>query len=52
MKALIIDDESAARQSLRTLLERFTKGVEVIGEAEGVETGIAAIHQHQPTLSF
>ena len=52
MKALIIDDESAARQSLRTLLERFTQGVEVIGEAEGVKTGIAAIQQYHPDIVF
>ena len=52
MKALIIDDESAARQSLRTLLERFTKGIEVIGEAEGVESGVAAILLYRPEIVF
>ncbi|MEM9919188.1 MAG: response regulator [Bacteroidota bacterium] len=52
MKAIIIDDELNAREALRNLLENFISGVEVVAEAEGVSSGLAAIKQHQPEIVF
>jgi two-component system LytT family response regulator len=53
IKAVIIDDEKDARFLLRNLLEKkFGKHVEILGEAEDVEPGIALIEKHNPDLVF
>jgi two-component system LytT family response regulator len=44
----IIDDESDARQVLRTLLESLCPNVEVCGEADSVESAYVLIRQTQP----
>ncbi|PLX07335.1 MAG: DNA-binding response regulator [Marinilabiliales bacterium] len=50
LKTLIIDDEINGRNILKKLLETFCEGVEVIGEAESVKTGIEAIKKLKPEL--
>lgn len=52
LKALIIDDEKDARDALTVLLSKFVDGVEVIGDAGGVEAGLRAIETLQPQLVF
>ena len=52
MKTIIIDDELSAREALRSLLNNFIQGVEIIAEADGVETGLAAIQQLRPDVVF
>lgn len=53
IKALIIDDESNARFLLAELLGRhFQDTVNVVGEANDVDTGIEAVHRHQPDVVF
>jgi len=53
IKALIIDDERDARFLLRNLLEqKFSDKIEILDEADDVETGIKAIIQHEPELVF
>lgn len=52
MKAIVIDDEYAARESLTELLNDFCKGVEIIGEADSVETGVKAIEKNKSDLVF
>ena len=53
IRALIIDDERDARFLLRNLLEqKFNKMVEVVGEADDVDTGITAIEETSPDLVF
>lgn len=53
IKALIIDDEKAARFLLRNLLEKkFSEYVSVVGEASDVESGLIAIEEQQPDLIF
>jgi two-component system, LytTR family, response regulator len=52
MKALIIDDEQSARDTLRILLNNYCPSVEIIGEADSGSTGIEAIHHHKPDLVF
>ena len=52
VRALIIDDESDARRSLRQMLDRYCPEVEVIGEADGVGSGVALIREEQPDVIF
>ncbi len=52
MTAIIIDDELSAREALRSLLENFIQGVEVVAEADGVQLGLAAIRQLKPDVVF
>ena len=51
MKAIIIDDESLARELIKAYLKKFDQ-IEVIAEcADGFE-GLKAIQQHGPDLIF
>ena len=53
IKAVIIDDEKDARFLLNKLLEnKFQDEVEILGEADDVESGIACIEEHSPELVF
>jgi two-component system LytT family response regulator len=52
IKALIIDDESKSRKSLAQKLSDYCPEIEVTGEAQNGEEGIAAIGQHRPDLIF
>ncbi len=51
MKTLLIDDEPRARQELRRLLGSHPD-IEVVGEAEDVSSGIAAVETLRPDLLF
>lgn len=52
-KALIIDDESKARNALRNLLEQHCSDkVIVIGEADCVQKGLEAVQSLKPDLVF
>ncbi|MBK8562468.1 MAG: response regulator transcription factor [Saprospiraceae bacterium] len=44
----IIDDEAHARQMLRTMLERISPSIEIVGEADGVSTGLQLIRDTRP----
>jgi two-component system LytT family response regulator len=48
---LIIDDEKNSRETLKEMLLRYCK-LAIIGEADGVESGIKAIENLQPNLVF
>ncbi|MFK7971669.1 MAG: LytR/AlgR family response regulator transcription factor [Bacteroidia bacterium] len=52
LKTLIIDDEEDARITLRALLDMYCPNVEIIAEADSVESGITQITAHQPDLVF
>jgi two-component system LytT family response regulator len=52
IKALIIDDESNARETLKMLLAQHAKNVDVIGTAENAEAGFSMIESHKPDLVF
>jgi two-component system LytT family response regulator len=52
MKAVIIDDAEKARIALRSDLKTYCPGVEVIGEGEGVVTGLDLILRLKPALVF
>ncbi len=50
LKTLIIDDELNGRNILRKMLTTFCEGVDIIGEADSVKTGIDAIKNLKPDL--
>jgi two-component system LytT family response regulator len=52
IQAVIIDDESKGRKILHNFLSKFCPHVHIIGDADGVETGIDLITQKQPELVF
>lgn len=52
IKSIIIEDEPDNRLNLRVMLQNYCPHVEVIAEAENVETGIQMIRQHRPELVF
>jgi two-component system LytT family response regulator len=51
LQVLVVDDEAPARRKILRLL-RQEPGVEVVGEAGGAATAIAAIAKHRPDLVF
>jgi len=50
MKILLIDNEDEIRQILKDMILQWSDENHTIYEANGVETGIVAIHQHQPDV--
>ncbi|MBD1208397.1 MAG: response regulator transcription factor [Ignavibacteria bacterium] len=53
IRAMIVDDESGIRTLLRTLLTRYFSGrVEVVAEADGVESALETIRASQAQLLF
>lgn len=50
LRTLIIDDEQHIRQSLSYLLDKVCPDVKLVGEADGVATGIKAIREKLPEL--
>ena len=52
MKAVIIEDEEAARKSLKYLLKEYCPNVEVIGEADDVKASVSLLQKAKPDLVF
>lgn len=52
MRTVIIDDEKNARDTVKGILAMLTNDIEVVAEAEGVETGKKAIEKYNPDLVF
>ncbi len=52
IRALIIDDESRARQGLRLVLEKYCPKVEVLALCESPEVGLEKIESLKPELIF
>ena len=50
IRALIIDDEESNRQFISGLLGEHFPKVSIVGEADGVVSGLEAIRQHSPDL--
>ncbi len=50
LKVVVIDDEQGARKAITGIIQKYCKEVQVVGEADGVQSGIEAIAQHQPDL--
>ena len=51
-RVIIIDDETNAREHLRNLIEEHCPQLQVIGEADGVESGFRLIREVQPQAIF
>jgi len=52
MKAIIIDDEKHCREVLHTLLTRYCKHIEVVGQFAGGEEALSSIEEIAPDLMF
>lgn len=52
LKAVIVDDEEASRDTLKNYLGKYCSHVEVLALADSVKSGIEAIHKHQPDIVF
>jgi len=52
IRACIVDDEKKGRDTLSKLLEEYCKDVEIIGEADSVETAYQFISGNHPELVF
>lgn len=52
LRAIIIEDEKRSRETLSGLLNLYCKDVDVVAEAEGVQSGISAINKHRPDVIF
>ncbi len=52
MKAIIVDDETRARLSLKLLLEEFCPEIEIVAECKNLSEGVKAIHKQKPELVF
>jgi two-component system LytT family response regulator len=52
IRALLVDDEPRARESLKVILERYFPEVDVVGEAEGVDDAFMAIQNLKPNTVF
>lgn len=52
IRILLVEDEDNARSSLKRMLEKFCKGIEIVGEASNVKEGVALIHKLDPDLVF
>lgn len=52
LRAVLVDDEPLARENLQMLLEEFCPGVEVVGQADGVEMAHDLIVQQGPDVVF
>ncbi|MEM8890228.1 MAG: response regulator, partial [Bacteroidota bacterium] len=52
LKAIIVEDERASRETLHSYLEKYCADVEVLEMADSVKTGVIAIREHKPDLVF
>jgi two-component system, LytTR family, response regulator len=52
LKAVIVEDEKKSRETLTGLLKLFCNNVEVVAEADDVQSGIEAIETHSPDILF
>jgi two-component system, LytTR family, response regulator len=52
IKAIVVDDEAASRNVLRSYLEKYCTDVQVVAEADSVSTALTAIGHHAPDVVF
>jgi len=51
-RAVIVDDESKARNALKKLLERHCPNIAVLAEGDCVKAGVELIRKHRPDVVF
>src|SRR5476649_205613 len=52
IKAIVVDDELGARESLLLMIKKHCKNVDVVASADSMLTAFEAINTHQPDLVF
>ena len=52
IKSVIVEDEQAAREALKSYLAKYCPQVEVIGEAHNCKEAIPLLHELEPQLVF
>ena len=52
IKSVIVEDEIAAREALKSYLIKYCPQIEIIGEAQNSKEGIELINSLQPQLVF
>lgn len=52
LKTIIVDDESQARNSLRSDLHKHVSNIDIVGEADSVESATDLINKLKPDLVF
>ena len=52
IKAIIIDDEDDARDSLQLILEDCCPAVEIVAHCSSAKQGLSALQEHKPDLVF
>ncbi|MCR9181625.1 MAG: LytTR family DNA-binding domain-containing protein [Flavobacteriaceae bacterium] len=52
IKSVIVEDEQAAREALKTYLAKYCPQVEVLGEAQNSKEAIKLLHELKPQLVF
>lgn len=50
MKAIVVDDEKRARETIANIIKLYCHNVQVVAEADTVQAAEAAIEQHHPEL--
>lgn len=52
MRAILIEDEKSAREVIKSLLDRISQPVQLVGEAESVEQAVDLYYKTKPDLIF
>lgn len=52
LKSILVDDEATSRNVLREYLRKYCPDVQVVAEADAVDTALPLIRQHQPDIVF
>lgn len=52
ISVVIIDDESLARETLKSMLAEMAPDIQIVAEGDGVANGVRAIQNHQPDAIF
>ena len=50
--AILVEDETQSREILKSYLDKYCKGVEILGEAAAVKEGVKLIQEKKPDLVF
>lgn len=51
-RAIMVDDETKSRTALGSFLSKYCPSIEIVGEADGVKTGLEAIKTLSPDVIF
>lgn len=52
LKAVVVEDEKASRETLISYINKYCENVTVVGEGENVQTGLAAIKRCKPDIVY